>query len=494
MQTNYETLTEAVKELAIIGSIGNVLGWDMHVNLPPKGNMLRAQQGSYLAGVGHKKFTGKEMGVLLAALCIEADAGNLTEDQALNVRKLRQDYEKATKLPTAFVEEKSEATSLANQAWVEARMANDFSKFQPHLEKIVELCRREADLFGYQGHPYNALPQLYEPGMTVEKLDSVFIQLRPFLSVLADWVIADGKKHRPVEGKFPLEKQRELVKKVSALLGFDFTAGRLDISPHPFTVSFSPNDVRITTRYSEKNLLYALTSTIHETGHGLYEQGLPADQLGMPLGEACSLGLHESQSRLWENHVGRSAEFWQFMLPALAESFPEFRGVKLKNWMRQANRVERSLIRTEADEVTYNLHIILRYEIEKGILEGKIQVKDLPEVWNSKMQEYVGVTPDTNANGVLQDVHWSMGSMGYFPTYTLGTIYAAQLFAQASKELPLKEQVAAGQFHDLREWLRETVHRHGRKYSADELVEKVTGSPLNPRPLMDYLMAKYVAL
>lgn len=434
------------------------------------------------------------MGVLLAALNIEADAGNLTEDQALNVRMLTKDYVKATKLPTEFVEEKSTVTSLANQAWVEARQTNNFSVFQPHLEKIVDLCRREADLFGYVGHPYNALLELHEPGMTVEKLEAVFGQLRPFLTGLADKIIAEGKAYKPVEGKFPLEKQRELVKKVSGLLGFDFMAGRLDISPHPFTVGCGPNDVRITTRYSEDNLLCALSSTIHETGHGLYEQGLPAEQFGMPLGEVSSLGLHESQSRLWENHVGRSAEFWGFMLPVLAEQFPEFKEVQLKDWMRQANKVERSLIRVEADEVTYSLHVILRYEIEKGLLEGNIQVKDLPEVWNSRMQEYVGVMPDTNANGVLQDIHWSMGAMGYFPTYTLGSMYAAQLFAQASKELPLQEQIAEGKFGELREWLREKVHRHGRRYSADELVQKVTGSPLDAKPLMDYLEAKFTAL
>lgn len=509
MKTNYEKLTEAVHEIAVVGSINNVLGWDRNVNMPPKGNMLRAQQSSYLAGFAHRKATSKKMGKLLDALQKEAEAGSLTEDQAFNVKKVREDYAKATKLPTEFVEEMSSVTSLANQAWVEARQTNDFSKFQPHLEKIVDLCRREVDLFSVwtlepvgpnddmddsEGHPYDVLHQMNEPGMTVKKLDKVFGKLRPFLTSLADRVIAEGKGYKAVEGKFPLEKQRELVKKVSGLLGFDFTAGRLDISPHPFTISFSPNDVRITTRYKEDNLLYALSSTIHETGHGLYEQGLPAEHFGMPLGEFCSLGLHESQSRLWENHVGRSAEFWGFMLPMLAEQFPEFNGIELKDWMRQTNKVERSLIRVEADEVTYSLHVILRYEIEKGILEGTIQVKDLPEVWNSKMKEYVGVVPDNNANGVLQDIHWSMGALGYFPTYTLGSIYAAQLFAQASKELPLQEQIAKGQFGELREWLREKVHRHGKRYSADELVKKVTGSPLNAKPLMEYLEAKYTAL
>ncbi|MFH1065151.1 MAG: carboxypeptidase M32 [Nanoarchaeota archaeon] len=494
MATNYEKLTEAVQEITLLSSIGSTLGWDMKVNMPPKGVMIRSQQLSYLGAFAHKKATSKEMGDLLAALNSEADKGMLTEDQALNVRKIIDDYEKATKFPTEFVAEMSTASSLGGQAWAEARATNDFPKFQPHLEKIVELTRKSADYFGFVGHQYNALIHQYEPGMTVEKLDVVFSNLRPFLTSLADRIIAEGKEYRAVEGKFSLEKQRELVKKVSGLLGFDFTAGRLDISPHPFTISFSPNDVRITTRYKEDNLLYALGSTIHETGHGLYEQGLLAEHFGMPLGEACSLGLHESQSRLWENHVGRSAEFWGFMLPVLAQTFPEFNGVELKDWMRQTNKVERSLIRVEADEVTYSLHVILRYEIEKGLLEGKIQVKDLPEVWNSKMQEYVGVVPDTNTNGVLQDMHWSMGALGYFPTYTLGSIYAAQLFAQASKELPLQEQIAGGKFSELREWLREKVHRHGKRYSADELVEKVTGSPLNANPLMEYLEAKYTAL
>lgn len=494
MIANYEKLKEKVQELAVLGSISNVLGWDARVNMPPKGNALRAQQSSYLAGIIHKKITSREMGKLLSALNKEVEAGSLTEEQALNVRKLTENFEKETKLPTTFVEEKSAVTSLANQAWVEARSIDDFSKFQPHLEKIVELCRREAGYFGFTGHPYNALHQLYEPSMTVEKLDAVFNQLRPFLVNLADRVIAEGKTYKPIEGKFPLDKQRELVKKVAGLLGFDFTAGRLDVSPHPFTVPFCSNDVRITTAYKEDNPFDALKSAIHETGHGLYEQGLPAEHFGMPLGEAASLGLHESQSKLWENHIGRSAEFWSYMLPALAETFPEFRSVKLKDWMRQVNKVERSLIRIKADEVTYNLHIILRYEIEKGLMEDNIQVKNLPEVWNNKMQEYVGIIPDKNANGVLQDVHWSMGAIGYFPTYTLGTIYAAQFFAQASKELPLAERVAAGQFQDLREWLREKVHRHGKKYSVDDLVKRVTGSPLNAQPLMDYLEAKYAPL
>ncbi|MHB8913726.1 MAG: carboxypeptidase M32 [Minisyncoccota bacterium] len=491
-------LKARLAEIAQLGSVFSVLGWDQEVHMPEKGADARAATISLVSGLMHEKLVGLDDDGLLSRLKKQVDAKELKGKDAIIVAETWRSFEREKKLPEAFVKELAETASKAHHVWIRARRENDFGIFLPWLRKLVELKRTEAGLVGFADSPYDALLDSYEPGLTAKDAAVVLNDLKdflvPFLKELrASKVKIDQKR---IRGAFPLDKQLAFNSFVSEKMGFDYAAGRIDKSVHPFTTTFHTNDVRITTRFKQDDVIYSLGSTIHETGHALYEQGLPSEHFGTPLAEAVSLGIHESQSRLWENNIGKSAAFWRYFYPKLQKEFPEpFKQVPLKDFLRIINEVKPSLIRTEADEVTYNLHVIIRFEIEKELIEGSIDPKDLPAIWNEKMRKYLGIKVPSDTLGVLQDVHWSTGSIGYFPTYTLGNLYAAQFYAAMKRDLPdLSARIAAGDLAVPREWLRKKIHAHGKTYAAADLVKKVTGEYPTSRYFIDYLRDKYEKL
>ncbi len=488
----YERFAELVHELADVGHAQGLLGWDQEVCMPPRGAASRARAQGTLAGVHHDRHTAPELVELVEAL----SQVDLEEDQAVNVRELKRSQERALRIPKALVVELTQTESLSHEAWVAARKADDFAAFQPWLEKIVELKQQVAEAVGYEGSIYNALFDEYEPYARVEEVGPVLEDLRRRLVPLVGGILDSGRAADDLlKQSFDVKGQESFGRRVMADMGFDLEAGRLDVAVHPFCSGTSPDDVRLTTRYSDDLMQMSLFGIIHETGHGLYEQGLP-DAGGMPVGGAISLGIHESQSRMWENLVGRSREFWVHYLPLLAEQFPEqLQGVEVDRVYAGVNQVEASLIRVEADEVTYNLHILLRFELEKALIEGDLAVKDLPGEWNDSMEKYIGIRPPNDADGVLQDSHRPVGLIGYFATYSLGNLYASQFYRQAVTDLGnLPEQIAGGDLSGLLAWLRQNIHSVGQRRTAAELVQDVTGEPLNVDYLMDYLESKFKPL
>ncbi|MEM9881536.1 MAG: carboxypeptidase M32 [Planctomycetota bacterium] len=495
----YADLLSHQKAAALLGSTAGLLGWDQETKMPPGGLDHRADQLAQLAELLHARATDPRVGDWLDAC---EDNTELTADAAVNLRHWRRDYDRATRLPADLVVETSRVTSRAKAAWAEARQHNDYARFAPWLAKVVDLCRRRADCYGYpaDGEPWDALAEGYERGMTAATVEAVFQPLRERLVALIDR-LRDAPR-RPDDAfnrvKLPVDRQEAFVREMAAAVGFDFDRGRLDVSAHPFCSGSHPGDVRLTTRFHDDNLIDALGSTLHETGHGLYEQGLPPQHSGTPRGEAVGLSIHESQSRLWENQVGRSRAFWKWATPKLHRHF----GDALANYdadaaYAAANRVAPSLIRVEADEATYNLHIMVRFNLERRLLRGDLSADDLPEAWNHAYQEALGVSASggDDANGCLQDIHWSMGALGYFPTYTLGNLYAAQFFEAAARDLgDLDAAFAVGDFAPLLGWLREHVHAPGRTYDSAELCERVTGRPLSAEPLMRHLESKLLPL
>jgi carboxypeptidase Taq len=474
-----------------------VLTWDQETHMPDGGAEARAQQLSTLQSTAHERFVAEETGELLnqAADAVDGDAP-LDTDAAL-VRVTRRDYERAVRVPSSLVAELSKATSQAQQAWKHARTEDDFSQFAPHLETLVDLSVEKAEAIGYEDEPYDALLEEYEPGRTTAEVVSLFDALRDDLVPLVDAIDnAPQIDDEILRGTYPQSDQQAFGRSVIADFGYDFDRGRQDVSAHPFTTSFSPDDVRLTTRYDEDNVASALFSTIHEAGHGLYEQGIDPSFARTPLGDGAALSTHESQARLWENHVGRSRPFWRHYLPRLQDAFPDALGdTALDPFYRAINRVEPSLIRVEADEVTYHLHVMLRFELERGLINGTLSVNDLPDRWNDAMDNYLGVVPETDANGVLQDVHWSQGAFGYFPTYTLGTLTAAQLMEAIQDDLPdLRSRIADGNFAPLLDWLRTQIHRHGRKLEAPDLLSRATGDTLSTASWLRYVRDKFGSL
>ena len=472
-----------------------LLSWDQNVYLPPGAAAARGQQLATLGGVIHKRATDPQLGEWLEGLeAAGADEGD-TPDAAL-VRVVRRNFEQATKLPGAFVEDFTLARSAAQAAWVGARAASDFSQFAPHLAKMVDFNLQQAELLGYDAHPYDALHDLFERGSSTGRLRTVFAELRdalvPLLRELSDKENSDA----PLRQAFSEAEQEAFAVGVIRAFGYDFERGRLDRTVHPFATSMSKYDVRVTTRYDANFLSPALFGTLHEAGHALYEQGISSEYDRSPLGVAVSLGIHESQSRLWENLVGRSQGFWRWAYPKLQETFPaQLREVSQAEFYRAINRVSPSLIRVEADEVTYNLHIMVRFELELALLEGTLKAADLPEAWNAKYEDYLGVTPPDDAQGCLQDIHWSIGMFGYFPTYTLGNLISAQLFDAVKAAQPeLEEDIQHGQFGNLLGWLRENIHQHGSRYEPAELLERATGQKLEAGPYIRYLKEKFGAL
>ena len=493
-----EPLTNRLLEIRRIQSAASVLSWDQETYMPAGGGAARAEQIATLEGLAHEKLVSQEVETLLADWIDPATgqaAAGWDEPSRSLLRETWRDFSRAKKLPSAFVIRLSRECSLAQQAWVTAREESRFSKFLPSLRTIISLKREEADYLGYRNSPYDALLDTYEPGATIGQLAPLFTELRERLVVLLRKVKASGVAvdDTCLHQRFDQAKQIEFGRLVLVAMGYDFERGRLDLSAHPFTTSFHPTDVRVTTRVFEKDLPSCLFSCIHEGGHGLYDQGLDPRYYGSPLGESVSLGIHESQSRLWENCVGRSRAFWHCFYPILQQTFPQQLGtVPLDLFYAAINRASPSLIRVEADELTYNLHIMLRVEIEQALIENRVQPDDLPELWNEKMQSYLGIVPEQDAEGVLQDVHWSMGAFGYFPTYTLGNLYAVQFFEQAKQELPqLEEHIAAGQLVPLRRWLEQKIHRWGRMFTPDHLARRVTGKGVSPEPFLHYLEGKY---
>lgn len=487
----YERFTAAAKELADIAHAESLLHWDQETCMPRRGSEARARSLGTLAGLAHEKLTAPDFVELVQAL----DAAGPTGDEGVNVRELKRDQDRAVRIPKELVVELSRTESLAHDAWVEAREKSEFGLFRPWLERIVDLKRREAQAVGFTGSVYNALLDHFEPHARVEEVDPLLGELRRRLVPLVEEIL--GREAAPrddlLDRDYDIALQESFGRRILADLGFDMEAGRLDVSVHPFCSGSHPGDVRLTTRYNPRQLTSALFGIIHEAGHGLYEQGLPAGAGGLPAGRAVSLGIHESQSRLWENSVGRSREFWEHYLPRLAECFPgQLEGVGVDRFYALVNRVERSLIRVEADEMTYDLHILLRYELEKALVEGELEVADLPAAWNDRMQSDLGVRPARDAEGVLQDIHWSAGLIGYFPTYTLGNLYGAQFYCQACADLgDLPGQVRRGELSGLLGWLRENIHSRGSRLTASELVQEVTGEPLRVDYLIDYLAAKF---
>ncbi|MGZ3859643.1 MAG: carboxypeptidase M32 [Flavisolibacter sp.] len=493
-QELYEQYTTAMNRIADVRNANAVLQWDQETYLPPKGAGFRGQQISTLSEISHRLFSEEGLGDTLKELVNRED---LTTGQKRNVERTLDDYTKNKKYTGEFVRALSDQTNKAFHAWIDARKQNAFSVYAPELDKLIGLKKEEAQLLGFTDHPYNALLDEFEKGCTVALLDRTFSGLLPTLKELLHRIAS-----RPqVDDYFlqqPFDKEEQwnwglhLVKE----LQFDFSAGRQDISEHPFSTSFNRNDVRITTRIDENDFSNMTWSCIHETGHALYEQGLPEGQYGLPLGEACSYSIHESQSRLWENNVGRSQFFWQHYYPRLKHYFPrQFSEISLEDFYKGINKVQPSFIRTEADEITYHFHVFVRYELEKKLLDGTLSTKDIPGFWNEQYRDLLGVQVPDDKRGCLQDVHWSHGSFGYFPTYSLGSFYAAQFFSTAEQQLPdLKGEIGVGNVTPLLQWLRKNIHEKGRFHTSEELCREVTGKTLEVRFFVDYLLDKYKAI
>lgn len=474
-------------------SISGLADWDQKVMAPKKGRAQFAKAIGMLRTEAFKLSVSDEMGSLLEEL--HSDSADLDEMTAAQVRERKEQYDRSRKIPADEFKEFAILTAQANDAWEHAREHNDFGHFSPYLEKIVSFRRKFAELYGYEAHPYDAVLDEYEPGLTVAKLDPMFSKLRDTSVALLER-IKKSPNQTPSEifkQNYSIEKQKDFNRYILPIIGFDMEAGRLDETVHPFAQSITIGDVRLTTRYLEGNVRSALFGTIHEAGHGIYEQNIDLKYDGTVLAGGTSFGIHESQSRFLENMVGRSRAFWNYFYPRLVEYFPEQLGdVSEEDFYRAVNTVEPSFIRVEADELTYNLHIMVRYEIEKALMAGELEVHELPSVWNKKMEEYLGITPATDREGVLQDVHWSFGGIGYFPSYSLGNLYAAQILNTIRKEVPEYEAaIAEGNFAPVMGWLKEKIHQFGSLYRPNELIVKVTGEELNANYLAEYLEAKY---
>jgi carboxypeptidase Taq len=491
----FQTLKQRLAVVSDLRNVSGLLGWDLQTYMPPKGARARANQLATIDRLSHEYFTADEIGVLLNELATATPQLNYDSDEASLLRVTQRDYTKAKRLPSEFVEELSRATAMAFEAWHKARSESNFKLFQPHLEKIIELKIQQADYVGYTDRIYDALLDDYEPGMTTAQVEAIFTPLKQELIALVAALakktdlVSDAVLHR----EYDEQKQWDFGIAVIKQLGFDFEGGRQDKSVHPFTSGFGLGDTRITTRVDKHFLSPALFGTIHEAGHALYDMGYRPELDRTPLAGGASLGVHESQSRLWENIVGRSRGFWKYWFPRLQEYFPaQLADQDAESFYRAVNKVHPSFIRVEADEVTYSLHIMLRVEMENMLLERKLKVAEVPEAWNAKMQEYLGIVPPNDKLGCLQDVHWSYGSIGYFATYSLGSMFAVQLWERALQDIPtLPAQIENGQYAELLGWLRKNVHAHGRKFTLDELAKRITGESLQSRSYVAYLKKKF---
>ncbi len=479
-----------LEEIYRLRSISGLLGWDQQVCMPENAAEGRADQQETLEKIIHQRFTDPAFTEILEQL---SGDDHLSVDDKVNLREIKRQLDRARKLPGSFVAEQARECSLAYVAWTKARPESDFAAVSPHLERVLELARREAELVGYEGSPYNALLDNYEPGARIEEVRPTLLKLAEELKPLIQQVVSQQEELVPLAGRYPEEQQAKLCARIAADIGYDFKSGRLDKTHHPFESSVGPRDVRITTRYDTDNYISGVYTTLHETGHALYEQGLLLQHKGTPLGSAVSLGIHESQSRLWENLIGRSLEFSEYLMRILPEYFPdEGRHITPEAIWKRVNRVTPSLIRVESDEVTYSLHVVIRMLLEEQLVTGQIKVTDLPEAWNEMYREYLGIVPVENRVGVLQDVHWYSGLIGYFPTYVLGNLYGAQMLKSAEAALPdLYTHISSGNFEALRAWLRTNVHEHGMRYHGPELIKRISGEALNSSYFTNYVKAKF---
>ncbi|PFN97787.1 carboxypeptidase M32 [Bacillus sp. AFS076308] len=479
-------------------SILGLADWDQKVIAPKKGRNVFAKATGTLRTEIFQLSVSPEMGHLLETLTLEKHYSQLDQATRAKVREYKTYYQKSKAIPADLFKEYSILTAQANDAWEEARENNDFASYLPFLEKIIDYKRQFAKIYGYNEHPYDALLDEFEPGLTVKRLDPLFAKLRESSVQLLERIRKNGQptKVKVFDQSFDIEKQKAFNRFILPLIGFDMQAGRLDETVHPFAQTVNIGDVRLTTRYLEKNVRSALFGTIHEAGHGIYEQHVNPIYEETVLQSGASFGIHESQSRFLENMIGRSREFWHFFFQKLNEYFPEqLKDVTVEEFYRAVNTVQPSLIRVEADELTYNLHIMLRYEIEKALIGGEIEARDLPAVWNQKMMDYLGISPGTDTEGVLQDVHWSFGGIGYFPSYSLGNLYAAQILRAVQKDIPdLYSNIEKGKFEIIQEWLKGNIHQYGKLYTPNELIVKVTGEELNADYLIDYLEKKYTEI
>ncbi|HSI62298.1 MAG TPA: carboxypeptidase M32 [Candidatus Saccharimonadia bacterium] len=494
--SSYDQLCKAARDITLLHGASAVLGWDQETYMPEKGVEHRSRILSYLSGEAHEKFTSKRFGKLLEQAEKEVKGAAATSAAKANVTQLRREFDRATKLSKKLVEENSKAISLGQAAWAKARAESDFPAFAPHLEKLVGLSMEIAERWGGKNEPYDALLDQHERDSTAKDIDTLFTALRPHVAKIAQEAVERSKAEAPPEkamlGNCPIEKQQKLNREVAESVGFDFQAGRIDTTAHPFCSGFGPGDVRLTTRYDERDFLSSLFGVLHEAGHGMYDQGLLEKEWGLPSGTAVSLGIHESQSRLWENHVGRSRAFWEKWYPRATSLFPHLKKLKLDQFLLGVNRAEFSFIRVEADEATYDLHIMLRFAMERRIFSGALKVSEVPDAWNAEFEKSFGRTPPDARRGCLQDIHWSMGGFGYFPTYTLGNLNAAQLFSTAMKKGPIRKGVEKAEYAPLLGWLRENVHAPGSTLSPAQLMEHATGKGTTSAPYLKHLRTRFL--
>lgn len=493
MADKFEQLEEELKPIQNLQYINGLLGWDKEVIMPEEGQKARIHQQSTLSKLQHRLVTSDKIDNLLQ----EIDRNNLNQRQKAILREFEREKKKADEVPEDLMESISEKSSETVEVWREDREEDRFDRFAENLQELVELKREYAEQIDSDKEPYQVLFKDYEPFLKFETMEEVLETLKQELVPLIDEIKESDADITTdaFEGDFTQKKQEKINESVSRDLGFPEKSGLIDVSTHPFT-SGNTFDARITTRYNLGDLSESILPTVHETGHALYQLGLPEDEYNSPVGEARDLSVHESQSRLWENHVGRSKAFWKYMLPKVEEEFPEVEGTSLQDCYESINQVyEDNLIRVNSDELTYHLHIIIRFEIERALVNGDIEVEDLPEVWNEKMEQYLGISPDNHKEGVMQDIHWAWGDFGYFPTYTLGSVLAAQIYDKAEEEVPrLENKIEEGDFEPLLDWLRENIHQHGKLYKTEVLVEKATGSKPTPEPFLDYVKEKYSEL
>lgn len=490
----YGQLCDQSKRVSYLASAMAVLHWDQRTSIPPKGHAHRANQLAALAQIHHRMITDPKIGEWLSKIEESSVHQDPLSVEGVNTREWRRVYDRAVKIPERLAVELAKAASEGQSAWEKARPENDWFVFKPFLERIVSLKREQAEALGYEKEAYDALVDSFEHGASVSELQPIFKVLIDGLVEILDAIQGSSKTHasRLETLKFPIETQKAFALQVAQALGYDMEAGKLDVSAHPFTIGIGPGDVRITTRYSEDSFGESFFGVVHETGHALYHQGLPVEQWGLPICKPASLGINESQSRMWENMIARSRPFWIFYYPKAQEYFSALRDIPLEEFYRSLNQVSSSLIRTEADEVTYNIHVLLRFELEVMLCRGELDVEDLPEAWNAKMKKYLGLKPPSYSDGVMQDVHWSSGAIGYFPTYTLGNLYAAQFCSKMAVDMQdLEGTMQRGEFSSILEWLREKIHIQGARYLPRELVQTVTGEQLDPQYLMNYLRKKY---
>ena len=488
----YQELKNRFDEIAIYSSTSALLGWDQETNIPKKALNYRAEQCAFLGAKAHSLFIDSEVEGWIGA----CEENNQIEDpfKLANIREWRWSYNRGRDISPEFVAESEKVRSLAMPAWAEARAKDDFKIFQPYLEKIVEINQRKTEFYGFEEHPYDALIEGFERGATTKSIGDLFDGLKSPLKEIGELAKnkSAGVSAQLIQGEYSVESQMLFNQGIAKSFGFDFEAGRIDTAVHPFCSGIAPGDTRMTTRYDTSDFMSSLYGVLHETGHGLYEQGLPIDHFSCPVGKAVSLGIHESQSRLWENHVGRNPSFWERWYPKAIEIFPSMKSLGVDQIIEYCLRSEPSHIRVEADEATYDLHIILRYEIERDLIAGELKVADLPEAWNAKFEEFFGITVNNFAEGCLQDIHWSMGAIGYFPTYTIGNLAAAQLFHKAKEEYPeIGSCFLDVDYKNLLEWLRNNVHSKGSLLLPEDLIKEVTGESLTTKYHLDHLRERY---